>query len=320
MKHIFIFIILVFCSNQYIISQNQKTDSNFNYKYHSLIKDSLRIKDSLYIQNKLDSLEVFKIIERLNTSFNLIITNKHKDLYKLISLSKTEIKNNDFIQEKRKVNKNKDIMFFIFLSIFFLFALFGHFYKGYYANKLDKCILHPFKNINFNKSYGDSSLSNLLANILYIITLTTLITSLYVQHNSLNQNEIFFISLFILMVISIIYTIKYLTYIIIQWVNNDINYFTIILNYIFDLNKLLAIILFPITLLLILSNFKMIYSLMMNVLIIVLILFFVLRYYVFVYYLRKSNKLKFFSILLIIVAIEILPNIVILKFILKLLN
>ncbi|MFT4092385.1 MAG: DUF4271 domain-containing protein [Niabella sp.] len=220
---------------------------------------------------------------------------------------------------RKAPDTGKDIYFYLIAGLLLSFAIYKAAFDKYFSDLIHLFFRRSLKQRQLKQQLIQNSLPSLLLNILFVL-ISGFYTAMLIQAFII-KNGLPFWQLFVYCTtgISLIYIGKYFTIRFIGWVFGigklADNYIFII----FLVNKILALFLIPLIIIIALSNKELsTVAWTLSWLVISGLLFY--RYFSAVGLIRKEGGISFFHFLLYICAFEILPTIVIYKAILSLLK
>ena len=304
-------LLLIFIVNYAQINQEIKP---LNSKKITHKIDSNTYIDSVYQQQKKDSIYYQSFKNRVNSSLLLYFKNNIPTIQKINQRLYNYVEIYAY-PEKIKKHINKDAVFYFFIGLFLAFGLILYFYKDYYLFLFNKSIIYPLKKINFKNNFSKNNLCILVSNLFYILIFSTYCTILVTHFLGYNWTII----PFFIISITIIFCIKFAVYSFLKWLNNKMNNINLIFDFNFNLKKILVIILFPCCFVLALA-YQNIFNLFFYLTIFIFAIYFIFKNIINILLLLKSKQISLFYIFLILICIELIPNLLIFKIIYIYLN
>ena len=250
--------------------------------------------------------------------FSTVEINTVSELLKANSLICTQKVPSNIIQQNHKEVKNRQYLFYLIFSLFLFFGILKVGFNNYTTNLLKVFFNTTLRQSQLTEQLLLSKLPSLLYNLFFLLVVSIYIFVLFEgKFNSISFNwKLLF---YILISVCIIYFVKFIVLELSGWLTG---YKQEIENYVFIvflINKILAILLLPILLLITFSNIEISsFAVKMSYLLIFLLYF--LRYLRVFSLLNRRLSITKFHFLIYALGIEIVPILLIYKTLVIIIN
>ncbi len=266
-----------------IINKNS-LDSNSSDK-----KDSSGKESGLLLRHPLDS--IYK-----NLLDNPFFRSKQKPIYLVIN---------------ERIQTSKDEIFYILLAIISFLALIKLGFSRYFNNIFHQLYQPTFRQKQTREQLSQNNFPSLLLNLFFILSVGAFI-ALVMQYYNLTKSEFTTNLIYCTSVLLLLYVGKFLLLTFAGWVFNAKEATETYIFIVFLINKILGIILLPITFIIAFSTTGIVTVTLILAFMIILILF-VYRYIASVGPVRKEMKISILHFILYVLAFEIIPLLLIYK-------
>ncbi len=275
--------------------------------------DSIKISDSASAHFINDSTKYKDSIQKLKDSTDKIIAKKDTSTYKLLtdypilSNNKPELMITAF-----KEPVSKDILFYALLLVVVVFAIVKLIFPRYIKSIFSIIFQTQFRQIQTREQLLQDNVASMLLNILFIIS-TSFFIALYLNNISFIKYGFWYVALAACLIMVSIYLFKLLFTQFMGWIFNKSNAASTYTFIVFIINKILGIILLPLLFLIAFSDHLLAQKIIniSLVIMLVLLLFRLVITYKSVSSILKTNAFHFF---LYFCCIEILPLLIMFKF------
>ncbi len=300
---VFFIIIFILAGKDFCLAQSKndsnKTDSNIAQRLlHDTAVNNATLIDSTKIPLKSPERNYQSILN------NLLSANK------FINLSKKSV---PFINRKREA-ESKDYLFYLLSIIILFFALFKGFYSQYFNNVFRVFFNTSLRQNQLTDLLLQATLPSLILNIVFVTT-SGLYAWLLLRHfnkiTNLNSSKILLLSV---LIVSGIYIIKFLIIKFIGWITGMKEAADAYIFVVFLINKIIGVILIPFIILIAFGMPSLLPVILMSSFFILAILF-LLRFFRSYNLLQGKIEVRRLPFMLYIIAVEILPFLIIYKWI-----
>jgi Domain of unknown function (DUF4271) len=203
-------------------------------------------------------------------------------------------------------------LFYTLLMLSFLLAFFKYFYARYFDTLFRVFFNTTLRQSQLTDQLLQSKLTSLLFNVLFIVSAGIYMYFILVQYKWLMPNKQGYYIALCIVSISIVYCVKYITLKFTGWVTSKNDIIDTYIFIIFLINKIIGIILLPVTIVLAFSTIQIkIPIAIVSLLFIALML--LMRYFRAYGLLQNKLKISRFHFVLYIAGIEIVPLLVLYK-------
>ncbi len=297
-------------------------DTAVNIILHSKNASRNRLRDSSIIYGVNDSVVKIKsIVDTLSSKLNNS-SSKESALLLRHPLDSIYLKllDNPFFRSKQKpiylvinerIKTSKDEMFYILLAIIFFLALIKLGFSRYFNNIFHQLFQPSFRQKQTREQLSQNNFPSLLLNLFFILTGGAFI-ALVMQYYNLIKSDFAITITYSTTILLLLYIGKFLLLTFAGWVFNAKEATETYIFIVFLINKILGIILLPITFILAFSTTGIV-TVTLTLAFMVILLLFIYRYAAALGPVRKEIKISILHFILYVLAFEIIPLLLIYK-------
>ena len=211
-----------------------------------------------------------------------------------------------------KKQKNTDDLFFIFITLFLVFGLLRTIFSRYFTTMFRVFFNTSLRQNQLTDQLEQAALPSLLFNIFFVLSIGLYMYNFYEKSHLQTNNVQWFYLMQSVLAVAICYAIKFVSVLFTGWLTNRQAEAKIYIFSIFLLNKIIGLLLLPLSMLIAFSTKQVAeYATIFSFILLGILL--VSRFFRTYGLLRNRLKLNGFHFLIYIISLEILPIILVYK-------